>query len=337
MTRERGERDGSETQVRRLVELAGPRRDAPAEVASAAKRALRQAWRAKVQARREARRRRVFLSLAALLFLGLGLGFWFREGLRNPLSTAVGTTPATEVARVEQWFGEEGGGAVGTFLVAGDRLATGSANRVALRLAGKQTLRLDAESEVVFGEPGHLLLRRGAVYVDSGPEAVPLQVETPFGRVRDIGTQFLLRLEDGSLALAVRKGEILLEGTAGARRLSQGETLTVSTAGEQLRGETSGRDWLWDWVSRATPEFQMEGRSAHEVLSWVARERGQTLRYDRASDEELARSITASGTSAGLTPDELLALILPGSGLRHRDAGRELIILGQGIEEKGRP
>lgn len=337
MTRERGERDGPETEVRRLVELAGPRRDAPAEVASAAKQALRQAWRVKVEARREARRRRAFLSLAALLFLALGLGFWFREGLWSPLQSTVGTTPATEVARVEQWFGEGEPGAVDAVLVAGDRLATCSANRVALRLAGKQTLRLDTESEVVFGESGHLLLRRGAIYVDSGPEAVPLQVETPFGRVRDIGTQFLVRLENGGLALAVREGEILLEGTAGARRLGQGETLTVDTAGEQRWGETSGRDWAWDWVGRAAPEFQMEGRSAHEVLSWVARERGQILRYDRPSDEELARSTTASGASTGLTPDELLALILPGTGLRHRDAGRELIILGQGTEEEGRP
>src|SRR2546427_815740 len=81
--------------------------------------------------------------------------------------------------------------------------------RAALRLDAGPSVRLDAGSDLRLVSAHVLELRRGAVYVDTGARspngsaatasgaegpASPIEIRTSLGRVRDVGTQFEVRL-----------------------------------------------------------------------------------------------------------------------------------------------
>ena len=94
---------------------------------------------------------------------------------------------------------------------AGSRLRTQAAGRLALTLAGGESLRLAARTEVMLDAPGRLYVQAGTIYVDSGerPAAARIEVVTPAGTARDVGTQFELHVEGAALRLRVREGLVI--------------------------------------------------------------------------------------------------------------------------------
>ena len=97
----------------------------------------------------------------------------------------------------------------------GDRIETDAISRVGLRLSGGVSVRLDHGSRARLLSATAIELGAGALYVDSGPESPDLEVHTSFGVVRDIGTQFEIRLDAASLRVRVRSG--VVEVHRGAR------------------------------------------------------------------------------------------------------------------------
>ena len=98
-------------------------------------------------------------------------------------------------------------------LAPGTRLRTHADGRAAIALAGGESLRLAGDTEVMLDAPARLYLRGGTIYVDSGaplPRA-HLEVVTPAGTARDLGTQFELHVAGAALRLRVREGMVALE------------------------------------------------------------------------------------------------------------------------------
>ena len=58
-------------------------------------------------------------------------------------------------------------------------------------------MRLDADTRLGLVSGSVLELHRGAVYVDSGALAQRLEIRTPFGIARNVGTRFDVRLGSG--------------------------------------------------------------------------------------------------------------------------------------------
>ncbi len=91
---------------------------------------------------------------------------------------------------------------------------TTSVGTLAMTLTSGVHLRLDASSTARLDSATDVVLERGAVYVDSAgahptqPDASPISIHTPAGLVRDIGTQFEVRLDDAGLRIRVRDGEV---------------------------------------------------------------------------------------------------------------------------------
>jgi hypothetical protein len=223
--------------------------------------------------------------------------------------------------------------AVGDTLVADVALETGAAGRLALRFAAGASLRVDADSRVRLVAVNRVALDRGALYVDSGDPsgaAAPVEVETPFASVVEIGTRFEVRLIAAGatpprleeVRVRVREGEVELRHDRPARarageELGLGRDRSVRVAAGAPYGDA------WSWVGAAAPGFAIEGRSLAEFLGWIERETGWEVELAPAELGAAAASIRLHGSIAGLSPEEAVSVVVSGSGLAYRiDGGR---------------
>lgn len=275
--------------IGRLLRLVGPREAVPAEREVRVRTAIREVWLEEVGHR--ARRRRRFwtagtLALAAASLLALGLVY------RNRLAPAAFRHEPGPVATVRMSSGLPDF-AAGRALPGGARIETGLRGRMAISLGSGPTVRLDTETSVALETASSLSLERGAVYVDTGDGdaegadagSAAIEVHTPFGTARDVGTRFEVRVGEGSVRVRVREGEVLFARGGETHSAETGAELEVDAAGEVSRGRVPlfGASWLW--VLEASPAFRLEGATLQEILDWTARETGWRIRYGKGAQE----------------------------------------------------
>lgn len=311
-----------EEMLRELLESAGRRPAVPAEDLARIQAAARAEWESLVAAgetRRRMLRRAVPLALAAGLLLAVAIPWW-RKAVEPP--------PVT-VATVQLLKGEVQGVAVGDRLASGTALATGGGALAALRLPGGESVRLDGDTRVRLVSGTRIELERGAVYVDSSrPDGGALEIGTPFGSVHEAGTQFEVRVEaEETLVVRVREGAVALVRRGGSAPVAAGEELRLRHDGSLSRGTVAPHGPAWDWVQAAAPALEIEGTTLDRYLGWAARETGRRLRYGDETLDELAAGTVLHGTIEGMTPDESLSVVVPGSGLGYRTEDGTLLVI----------
>jgi FecR protein len=319
------ESPADEVAVRELVEGAGRRPAVPAEDLAAIRAAARREWEALAAAERRRRVRRTLpLALAATLLLALGIGWWW--SVRDAAPAA-----PVRVATVELVKGDAGV-APGAVLTAGTAVETGSGGLMALRLAGGESVRLDAGTRVRLASAIRLDLERGAVYVDSAGAAGGgrLAIGTPWGSVREVGTQFEVRMDPAvgvALRVRVREGSVaLVRGEGPEAPVAAGGELRLGRDGRLGRGRVAPQGPEWEWVLAAAPSFEIEGATLRDYLRWVSRETAWRLQYEDEALAELTETIRLHGSIEGVAPDESVSVVLPGSGLDYRLEGGALRI-----------
>lgn len=220
----------------------------------------------------------------------------------------------------------------GAAIPAGAVLETSaSTGRAALKLSDGGSLRLDADSRVRFTTATAVVLDRGAVYFDSeGRRGSEVEVRTTLGMVREIGTQFEVRLlaEEGgesTLRVRVREGRIIMRHGQESQEAGVGEELARSDDGSFERRSVDLHGPHWNWVVEMAPVPKVEGEALQMFLDWFAREGGWTLEYDPKIVER-APSIVMHGDLEGLNPFEAADTVLGGSNLKYRVEGERLIV-----------
>ncbi len=324
-------------QVERLVRLAGRRPAVPADHAAAVKAAARTEWQRTVRARR--RRRLVtrgagaLMAAAALVLLAVGTDIWRPVPPAPPAALAVLEAATGPVTAAGRDLVPGHGVAAGALL----ETAAGGASpvRAALRLAGGASVRLDTGTRLGLISDSRLELHRGAVYVDSGALAQRLEIHTPFGIARNVGTRFEVRLGSGDeppqrLQVRVRGGEVVLERDGEEHAAAAGVELAVLADGTVEERQVTAHGPAWDWVLAVLPPFEIRGRPLRDVLEWAVNEGGWTLRFaDQAAAARMGSTVEA-GSAAGLTVEEALSLVLPGFGLNHRLEDGVLVVASAG-------
>jgi hypothetical protein len=260
---------------------------------------------------------------AALLLLALGaiLGPGFLDHLDR--------TTSASLARVER--------AIGTIeslskdgarnpLVDGDSLPKGSLietggtaanpSLAALRLAGGASLRLATGSRLRLLSASVVALDRGTVYIDSQQPGSTLEVRTPFGIARDIGTQFEVHLAPDAafLRLRVRSGKVLLSQGAISHTSHAGDEVELLADGSLIEGACPTHGEVWSWVLQAMPTFATEGKSLSQILHWAAREGGWELHFANPAVERYAEQTQMLGSTDLGSPEQALSTALPASG-----------------------
>lgn len=323
MSNERDTEQRSDRALEQLFEQAAPRPMPPAADAEEIRRAVYAEWDA-VTGRRQWRRRAGFAAAASVV---LAAAIWVGTGV-------VPSAPPLSIARVERVQGvidTEAGMrlAVNTTLNAGETLSTRS-GQVALRLASGGSLRVGPRSEVVLTSADSAELVSGVLYFDSENRraAAEFSVTTPLGTVRDVGTQFVVRLdgERTGLDVGVRDGRVTLTTAAAADMAAAGERLVAARDAVAIRREpmpTFGGDW--DWVEELAPPFETDGRTVDEFLTWFARQTGRDVVFGNAGAERAAREARLTG-SIDLEPMQKLSAVLATTKLSYALDGERVVI-----------
>jgi hypothetical protein len=209
------------------------------------------------------------------------------------------------VASVERLEGavETGAGsrlAVGSGVVAGTEIATGE-GQLALRLASGGSLRVAARSRVVIVSGDEAALVAGIVYFDSEDRrrGAEFAVTTELGRIRDVGTQFFVQLDESEqrLEVGVRNGRVILARGGDSSSAAVGERLVATSSADAVRREsvaTFGAEW--EWAERLAPPFDTDGRTVDAFLDWFAAQTGRTIVFADAAAERLARDDVLNGS-----------------------------------------
>ena len=313
-------------EVGRLVRLAGTSgATAPLDEARLARlhTAVHGAWRDEYVGRT---RRRWLTAAVLVATAAFVLAFAIRRPIRTPAPVLVGHIDrATGSPAPGSPFG------AGAAVKSGSTVTT-SAGTLAMTLTSGVQLRLDASSAARVDSATDVALERGAVYVDSAgahptqPGGSPIGIHTPAGLVRDIGTQFQVRIEarlDGpGIRIQVRDGQVRLTSANGLdARAGAGEELFSKADGSIDRRPSAATGSEWAWAERAAPPFAVEGRTLGAFLDWVSREGAWTVTFANRKVSEAARATVLHGRPdllKGLTPAEALDIVLPTCGLRHR-------------------
>jgi ferric-dicitrate binding protein FerR (iron transport regulator) len=237
--------------------------------------------------------------LAAVIYLGGG-----DPAANAPLVASVerlqGTVETSAASRL----------AVGSGILTGTEIVTAE-SQLALRLTSGGSLRIAPRSRVRLASGGEAELVAGMLYFDSEGRrgGAEFAVTTALGRVRDVGTQFFVQLDEDEqrLDVGVRDGRVLLARNGISDSAAVGERL-VATEASAVRREplpTFGAEW--EWAERLAPRFDLDGRTVGEFLEWFAAQTGRTIVFADAAAERLARE-TLDG-SFDLEPLQKLAAV----------------------------
>lgn len=305
--------------VARLIRTAGRRSDPPAEALEQTFATAIEAWRIKVRRRRETHR---FAAIAASLVI---------VGSVALLVVNLTREPASSVARADRLIGtvEIRSGASGDWstlrdeaiqLAAGSHLRTHAGSRAGIVLDTGVSVRLADATNVVLESSSSLRLVSGKVYLDTGDtgrDAQRIQVVTPAGTARDVGTQFEVLYRDEAYRLRVRDGRVLLSRDAGEIAGGAGDQLTIDTSGGLERMRIARDDSEWQWVESVAPAPEIDAQPLTALLEWVARETGRAITFEQPEVERKAETIILHGSIRNLTPLEALSVMLATTDLEY--------------------
>lgn len=311
--------------VGRLIQHAGAREDVAPDRMKNAHNNVAAHWESVVEDRQTNKRaaRHRYVAIAASIVAVAGLSIVFLQSTNAP--------PVPHLAQVERVLGD----VVVTGLRAttqseigaGTVIETGSASRIAIRLAGGQSLRLDEDSRLVVHAADRVTLDAGGVYIDTANAGglSPVLVSTPLGTAWDVGTQFQVRLTNSLLIVGVRDGivEVTPQGQA-SLSVNKGRYLELGQFGQKKERDIELDDSSWDWVETVVPAFVIEGKSLKDFLLWYANERGVSLLWDDRASETKAANAMLTGSVSGATLGEGLEIVRRIAPFEYRIDGEEL-------------
>src|SRR6185295_1197418 len=116
---------------------------------------------------------------------------------------------------------------------------------------------------------------RGTVYVETADThsvaGSQIEVLTPLGEVRHLGTRFEVHVGDGPapVRVRVRDGRVSFsrEG-ASPVAVAAGQQLDVSEHAATLEAGPASADAAWGWTREIGPPFSIDGRSLFDCLEW---------------------------------------------------------------------
>ena len=320
-----------DSDLARVLRASGGRASPSDEMTRAVYEAVHAEWRATVDRQKRQRAQRVWLAAAASIAVAAIALFVGRSFIHTPGELMADVSRSVGVVQVRE--GESGdwqGAMAAQRLRVGETVHTGADGRVALALRDGVSLRLDHDTSVALVSADRVDVRAGAVYVDSGvtgPSAARLQVGTPAGVVRHVGTQYEARILNGSTRVRVREGRVDVTPVNGPpRTLEVGDQILVTGTGVEERSRIEPSSTEWNWASSAAPEFDINGKPVQEFLAWAGRETGLKVVFTSAESAAEAKRAVLSGSITGLDPDEALAAVLPTTSLKGTEQDGQLVI-----------
>lgn len=289
-------------------------RDLPkADVMNEVRQAVHGEWRAMVGQRRRRTRFIGYGIAASVAAAVLAVTFTWQFTSAPPGAIA-------SVARVEGVLQVDSAGSghwravnAGEKVAAGDMIRTDEGTRAALDFGDGVSVRVDAGSLMKLAASDRVALDRGGLYIDADPRSGvqhPLVVETAYGAVRHLGTQYQVRTARNSIEVAIREGRIEVTNASGTHAGAAGEQLMIPREGAVTRQAISPQDVRWQWATRIAPAFDIDHQPLAIFLNWIARETGKQLVYATPDVQARAEQLILRGSVSDLAPEQALAAVM---------------------------
>jgi ferric-dicitrate binding protein FerR (iron transport regulator) len=321
--------------VESLIRSAGRRAEPPEDAYGHVYTIAHEAFRKKTARHRE-RIRYLWAGAAAVLVFAVALMMRWTPPVaqQDALAQVARAAGEVDVATGDMWRPLAEARAR---LTPGIKLRTHADGRLALALAGGESLRLAGGTEVMLDEAGRVYVLGGTIYVDSGarPAAARLEIVTPVGTARDLGTQFELAVAGAALRLRVREGMVALDRGGESLRGQAGEQIAIDGVGGVSRSPISPHDPAWQWAEAIAPMPDMDGRPASDLIAWVARETGRRLAYESPLVEQRATAVILHGDIRHLPPMAALEAMLATTDLAVEVKGDTMNIRARSIDTTG--
>lgn len=318
--------------IGRLIRAAGRGPSASPDARARVYSAAHAEWRRAVAERRSSRRPLAWLaaaaSIAALIAAALVVNLQPEIG---PQSVPVLATLDRVEGRVELVSAGEATvlrpDSTDVSIRAGDVLRTLEGGRAAIALAQGLVLRVNQQSAARFPSPELLELERGTLYVDTGSNgtAAAFEVRTALGRVHHLGTQYEVSVDGRAVRVRVREGEVIFRNDVREVTADAGEQVSIAETGALVRTAIAPNDPAWDWVESLAVLRSVNDASVAELLDWVGRERGLSIRYADSSTQDEAERLTLHNVD-GLTPGEVLDVIGGTTSVQYVERDGELLV-----------
>lgn len=316
--------------VEALLEQATPRLAPPAGDEQTVRDAVRAEWRSET-GRRFRRRRAAGIAVAASMVLAITVALnAFRETGIAPVELASITTSHGSIFLRGNDDQPVVAGDVAT-VFAGQSMTTGDDAGAGLEWAKGGSLRIDEGTRVEFLATDAIYLHSGRVYFDSAETTVDqsLSIETPFGTVTPLGTQFMTNADDDGLTVSVREGQVDIDGRFHEQTAHEGQRVALIGNGRPTVTNISGTGTEWVWVEAVSPGLDIDGRPVYEFLRWVGRETGYSLEFASADAERLAKESLLRG-SVERDPRSELRMRMMTTDLRAEfDTGRSVLVISE--------
>lgn len=123
-------------------------------------------------------------------------------------------------------------------LYVGDRVSTGAASRLTMRLGTDTTIKLGENTQLVIDKfladsGGEVTLESGPVLFDRPPGArrIPMQIRSPYALIAVRGTQFFAGPSNGVFGVFVQNGTLEVSGAGSTVTLSVGQGTNLKAPG----------------------------------------------------------------------------------------------------------
>lgn len=309
--------DPDDAAIDQLLREVGARDLPAAGVTNEVRQAVHDEWRAMVE-QRTRRNRFIAYGVAAsvaVAALAVIISLQFTATPFNPVAN-----PVASVARVEGVLQLDPAGSgdwhaakAGEQIAAGDMIRTDAGTRAALDFGNGVSVRVDSGSLVSLAAGDRVVLDHGGLYVDADPRfetQQPLVIETTYGSVRHLGTQYQVRTARNSIEVGIREGRIEITNASGTHAGAAGEQLIVQGEGAITRATISPQDARWQWATRIAPPFDIDHQPLADFLDWIARETGRQLVYATPDVESHAQQLILRGSVSDLAPEQALAAVV---------------------------
>jgi ferric-dicitrate binding protein FerR (iron transport regulator) len=319
--------DDDQPSIAKLLEQAGRRPQPPAQLRQIVFESTLAAWQQSLQQRRRVRQSWWLAIAASLGAMMLGL-LWIANDQRPVSLVAALPTGVGEAVRVGQLLRIQG-----------------SKGRVFTTVGG-ETVRVAVGTELVFVAPDRMQLLAGRLYVQSefrdsmvGDSVhLHLKIETRFGSVQHVGTQYSVEIGRERLQVSVRDGRVSVATRPGKVDVSRGQRLLVGADAREVERQsipTYGAHWAW--AEALAPPLQIDGRLLLDVLQDIALETGRRLEF---ADEEIRMAcmqIRLNGPFLDMPATDRLFAVLVTTGLEATESGDRIRIQRQTEAAASRP
>jgi hypothetical protein len=261
---------------------------------------------------------RVFLVAASLFtFIGFYAFYFLNIEDTNPLNKSIMLSGQIQVSHNQSdWnFLQRNG-----VLQAGDSIKTSNHNRLLVELNNGNVFRLDENSRIQLINENEINLQAGQIYIESNESIANNQliIETDFGSIKHIGTQYNVKLSPDNIDVSVRKGKVMMHTNSVDKEILFGHALSVDKLGKNNVTKITSFDSTWDWTQKISPIFDIQDKSIKQYLIWVSNETGYPIQWNGSGTENAANKVSLSGSIKGISPLESLDVILPTTNFNYK-------------------